>query len=164
MTEQHNDIDTSTRIEAPQAMLHTPETTVPAKGSKLGAIAGAVITVAFFMPWVRACGIEPTGYEIASNQVRGVEDAWVYWLILLGGLACIVLFFWMKPTHEQIRRRAARLRLAAGIIGFIPVLNIWANIRHQEGKLDVLYGFWLITLGYIGVIWSFFIDPGKGHE
>ena len=44
-------------------------------GARLGIVAGIVIVVAFFLPWVRACGTEMTGYEIATNQQGNVEDS-----------------------------------------------------------------------------------------
>ncbi len=144
--------------EQQPAIAQAAHTTQRSKGSKWGAIAGAVITMAFFLPWVRGCNMEVSGYEIATDTTGRIEQAWVYWACLLGGLTCVALFFRMKTSDRAHRMRAAWIRLIAGIIGGYPILNIWLNIRQQPNAIDILYGLWLVTLGYVGVIVSFFVD------
>lgn len=161
MTEQQHNRDSAVSTSPKPNILHSTERTAPTKGSKLGAIAGAVITLAFFMPWVRGCNMEVSGYEIATDTTGRIEQAWVYWACLLGGLVCVGLFFWMKTGERASRLRAAWMRLIAGILGGYPILNIWLNIREQPSAVDILYGFWLVTLGYVGVIVSFFVDRGE---
>ena len=52
-------------------------------GSKLGAIAGLVIAIAFFLPSVRSCGVDLSGYDLATNRTGMVEESWIYWATLL---------------------------------------------------------------------------------
>lgn len=127
-------------------------------GSKLSSIASAVIVIAFFLPWVRSCNRELTGYDIATNSTGQIEDAWVYWLTLIAPLFCLMLFVLIKKSNAASRIGVAVARLVAGIIGFFPLLNIWYNAQQKGGTMEILYGGWLTVAGYAGIMLSFFID------
>lgn len=127
-------------------------------GSKLSAVASAFILIAFFLPWVRACNMELTGYDIATNSTGQVEDAWVYWLTLLAPLLCLVLFAFVKNTNLASRIGTAVVRLVTAIIGFFPLLNIWYNAQQKGGTMEILYGGWMTVAGYAGIALSFFVD------
>ncbi len=129
-------------------------------GSKLGAIAGLVITIAFFLPSVRSCGVDLSGYDLATNRTGMVEDSWIYWATLLAGLFCIALFFLVKTNNASSRIAAAVSRLIAGLVGLLPILNIVYNLRQKEGAMEILYGGWILASGYLGVFISFFLDLG----
>ena len=133
-------------------------------GSKLSAFASVVIIIAFFLPWVKACNRELTGYEIATNSTGQVEDAWVYWLTLIVPIFCLMLFFFIKNTGAASRIGAAIARLVAGVIGFFPLLNIWYNVQQKGGAMEILYGGWITVLGYAGLALSFFVDLFSSSE
>ena len=138
----------------------------PSQGSKLGAIAGIVIMIAFFLPWVRACNTELSGYQLATGdtgRVR-VEEPGVYWLALAAGLICVGMFFLLRTDTAQSRIRAAVARLGVGLVGFLPLLNVWMNVKEQEERVEILYGGWLTGLGFLGVLVSFLIDLGTGEQ
>lgn len=138
-------------------------------GSKLGSIASIVILFAFFLPWVRGCSREMTGFDIATNSTGQVEDAWVYWLTIIVPVFCLILFVFVKNSNASNRIGAAIARLVAGIIGFFPLLNIWYSAQ-KNGRLEILYGGWVTVIGYAGIALSFFIDlfpsidENKNHE
>ena len=127
-------------------------------GSKLGAISSILILVAFFLPWVRACNSELTGYDIATNSTGQIEDAWVYWLTVIVPVFCLMLFFFVKNTSAASRIGTAIARLVAGLLGFLPLMNIWYNVQQKRGAMEILYGGWIILVGYIGIALSFFVD------
>jgi len=127
-------------------------------GSKLGAISGLVIVVAFFLPWVKACNRELTGYDIATNSTGQVEDAWIYWLTLLTGAFCLLLLLLVRTDSVRARTSAAVARLVAGLVGFLPLLNIWYNVEQRGGAMEILYGGWVTVSGYAGIALSFFVD------
>lgn len=127
-------------------------------GSKLGAIAGLVILAGFFLPWVKACNRELTGYDIATNSTGMVEDAEFYWLTLAAGAFCLLIFAVLRTDTARNRIVAAVLRLSAGLIGFLPLLNIWYNVEQKGGMMEVLYGAWIVVSGYVGIALSFFVD------
>ena len=133
-------------------------------GSKVGAIAGVVILIAFFLPWVRACGEDLSGYDLATDQTGSVEDAWMYWVTPLAGLFCVALCFLVKTDRARSRIGAAVSRLIVGLIGFIPVLNVWYNVKKSETTMEILYGGWITALGYLGILVSFFIDLGGSAD
>ncbi|HZQ06563.1 MAG TPA: hypothetical protein VFD70_08280 [Anaerolineae bacterium] len=129
------------------------------RGSKLAAIAGLVIVFAFFLPWVRACSLDLSGYDIASNRPGTVQDAWVYWLVPLGGIVCILLLFLIDTRESSARIAGAIIRLVTAVIGFFPVLALWLNVQQRgSGLVEILVGGYLTALGYLGIFVSFFID------
>lgn len=143
---------------SPKSLQSDKERPLASRGSKLGAISGVVITMTFFLPWVRACNQDLTGYDIATNRNGRVEDAWVYWLTLIAGLVCITLYQVIKPNSKSNMVKAGFIKLFIATIGFLPLLNIWINIRSRGGAMEVLYGGWLIVAGYLGVFISSILD------
>ena len=126
-------------------------------GSKLGAISGVILMIAFFLPWLKACNQELTGYDIATNSTGQIEDSWVYWLVFISGVMCF-LFLFLRTNRSGARIGAAFARLIVGLMGFLPVLNIWYNIKQRGAAMEILYGGWVVLSGYIGVALSFFVD------
>jgi hypothetical protein len=139
--------------------MSSSEKTVPKRsnGSKLGAISGMIIVVAFFLPWVRACSQDLSGYDIAANSDGLVETPWVYWLTLLAGSVCLALFLLVGTERSRARIGAAIVRLVAGLAGFLPLLNAWYDVRNSAA-LQVLYGGWIVISGYAGIALSFVVD------
>jgi hypothetical protein len=127
-------------------------------GSKFGTIAAIVITIAFFLPWIRACGTELSGYDIATNKTGMVEEAWMYWGTLLAGLICIALFFLLRTDSRRQKIWTGIIRLVVSLLGFFPLLNVWLNVRERGGAMEILYGGWIIGLGYLGIFISSIID------
>jgi len=109
---------------------------------------------------------ELSGYDIAMDSTPGVyvEEAWMYWLTLLAGLFCLAIFFLVRTTNAHDRIRPAFARLAAGVIGFIPLLNIWANVKRVGSRIEILYGGWITALGYLGLFASLFLDLRKSPD
>jgi hypothetical protein len=138
----------------------TPMSDQQSSGSKLGAIAGLVITIVFFLPLVKSCGTELSGYDLAMNRNGLVEASWMYWATLLAGSFCLLLYFVVKTGNAGSRISAAVARLVAGLVGLVPILNIVYNIRQKGGAMEILYGGWILALGYLGVFISFLIDLG----
>jgi hypothetical protein len=127
-------------------------------GSKLGAICGLVVTLAFFLPWTRACGAELSGYDIAADSTGLVQDAWLHWATILAGLFCIALFFLVRTNSARTRIQAAVARLIAAFVGFFPMLKIWYYAKQEGIAIELLYGGWLTILGYLGILVSSFTD------
>lgn len=129
-------------------------------GGKIGGVAGAIISGAFFLPWIRACGSDLTGYDLATNRPGMVEEPWIYWLALIGGIACLLLVFLMRGYTLHLP--AAILRLVIALVGFLPLLNIWYNAQREGADIEILYGSWLTAGGYLAIFISFFIDVFSG--
>jgi hypothetical protein len=134
------------------------------KGSKVGMISGIVILIAFFLPWVRACGRDLSGYDLASDPT--IDGHAFYWVAFLGGAACVALYFLIKTDNAQSRMQAARARLIVAIIGALPVLNVALNLTKEEvrGLVEITLGGYLIALGYLAAIASFFVDRSAAAE
>lgn len=130
-------------------------------GSKLGAIAGLIITIGFFLPWIRACNvINVSGFDLATDKEHlGIQNSWLSWVTLLAGSACIILYL-LANTDTKIKRiKIAAARLSAGILGVLPVINLWYKV-HQEGQgvVEFLFGGWITLAGYLGILLSFVVD------
>lgn len=125
-------------------------------GNKLSGAAGALISSAFFLPWVRACGSELTGYDLATNRPGSVEDPWIYWLVPIGGIACLLIAFLLRGM--ALRLPTAIIRLVIALVGFLPLLNVWYNSQRQGADIELLYGSWLTAAGYFAIFISFFVD------
>ncbi|MEW5987691.1 MAG: hypothetical protein AB1791_13745 [Chloroflexota bacterium] len=135
-------------------------------GSKLGALSGLIITIAFFLPGLRACNTELSGYDLATGNTAPmiVEDPWLYWATPLAGLFCIVLLFLVRTDRSHLRIPTAAARLVAGIVGTVPLLNIWYNVEERGVDIEILPGGWLEVLGAVGILLSFVVDLRGSSE
>ena len=134
-----------------------------AKGRGLGMVASLVVLVAFFLPWVQACGVEMSGYDIASDQSGFISNNWIYWLTLLAGIGCLLL-----SLANTGQKPVAQAKLVLAGIGAIPLLNIMANLSQMSGNQGpqamqaifdtIRIGGWLTLAGLAGIIISAMMD------
>lgn len=127
-------------------------------GIKLSGLAGILIVLGFFMPWFKSCGVEASGYDLATN-FTGMDDAsWIYWASLIGGLVCISMFFFVKSNNAEQLSTSAITRIGAGFFGILPILLTFLGLlkHHDVDKMKI--GGWFTLIGYIGVFTSSAMD------
>lgn len=124
-----------------------------------------MIVIAFFLPWVESCQAL-TGYDLATNQTGQVQSPGIYWLVPLVGIVCVVLFLFLGSDAIPSRVVSALIRLVAGVIGALPLYNLWLNVNRRHGALSFLYGWWIVVVGFVGVFLSSLLDffAGLGSE
>lgn len=127
-------------------------------GSKLGTIAGLILVLGFFLPWVRACEQDVNGYALATSD-GFLENPWLIWMTVVVGGFCVLLYFFARSDTAQARTRVALARLIAALLGLWSLLDAWSLLRRAGGGLgDLLFGGWLLVLGYIGLLASAVMD------
>jgi|GEM_PF-1425035 len=127
-------------------------------GSRLGTIAGLILIFSFFLPWVRACDQDINGYTLATSNGY-LENPWLIWMTVVVGLFCVLLFFISRSDTAQTRTRAGVARLIAALIGLWSLLDAWSLLRRAGGGVgDLLFGGWLLVMGYIGLLASAVMD------
>ncbi len=112
---------------------------------------GLIIIVCFFLPWVRACNIDISGLQLATDKDMGDP---ILWLILIAGIIILGAYFLIKHS--------------AGIIGIISsiaglLILLWKiivpiskgewrelGVSIQIGGLGTLLGFIISLIGGIG--------------
>ena len=127
-------------------------------GSRLGTIAGLILVFSFFLPWVRACDQDINGYALATSDGY-LENPWLIWMTVVVGVFCVLLYFFARSDTAQARIRIAVARLIAALLGLWSLLDAWSLLRRAGGGLgDLLFGGWLLVLGYIGLLASSVMD------
>jgi hypothetical protein len=127
-------------------------------GPKWSIVASLLVILAFFLPWVRACGADLSGLDLATNKIGNVEDPWAFWLTLLAGLICLALTVFSRPKNRAGRTRNAWLRVCGGAFGAVPPLTILWNVLQRQDILELLYGWWLTVVGLAGILVSAALD------
>ena len=130
-------------------------------------ITGLILVVGFFLPWVKACGADFTGLDIATNKYGNVEGAQLYWLVLIAALIAIGVV-----GFELLLRRASIMSLIVGlassVISGLPLLAIWANVAERKGVMEPRGGLYLSSLGALGMAISALVgflirQPQQAH-
>ena len=140
--------------------MSTPTTSgnQPSTGTKWSVWASLLLILAFFLPWVRGCGADLSGLDLATNKMGNVEDPWAFWLTLLAGLVCLALAVFSRPGNRAGQTRNAWIRLFVGALGAGPPLTILWNVLQRQGILELLYGWWLTVAGLAAILVSAALD------
>ncbi|MBS3919498.1 MAG: zinc-ribbon domain-containing protein [Deltaproteobacteria bacterium] len=103
--------------------------------------------ICFFLPWVRACGVEISGFQIANEG-----GDWVVWVILIVAIVILGCFFWFGEEKTDILKPivvlGGLLGLAILVIRFVQFLQeckVMYEIRY--GAIGTLIGFILSIFG-----------------
>jgi hypothetical protein len=146
-------------------------------GSKVAAVAGFVLVVSYFLPWIEVSTAGPargaplsvhySGFEFAPlNRILDTlawSGSWTLWLTPLAGLVCLALYALVRTRSRNAVVGAALVRLVLGIIAFAGVAKILA-LYLRPGAVDpaihvqALYGAWLVVAAYIAILVSVVID------
>lgn len=111
-------------------------------------LGGILVIICFFLPWIRACEVDITGYQLATQEEFGDS---VYWVVPLIGLFILVGFF-------GLREKARIIAVLSSIGGFafllwkilIPIFKGEAKelgISLQIGGFGTILGFLLSLIG-----------------
>lgn len=112
---------------------------------------GLIIIVCFFLPWVRACNIDISGLQLATDKDMGDP---ILWLILIAGIIILGAYFLIKHS-------AAIIGIISSIAGLLILLwkiivpiskGEWRElgVSIQIGGLGTLLGFIISLIGGIG--------------
>jgi len=108
-------------------------------------IGGLIIVVCFFLPWVKACGVKVSGYQLASDEDVGDP---IFWLVFISGICIVGAFFIAKKPKPIV--------IMSAIIGaLIMLVKFFSLITRGEGRE---LGLSLETGGYgtiIGLLLAF---------
>jgi hypothetical protein len=112
---------------------------------------GIIILVCFFLPWVRACDIDISGLQLATDKDMGDP---ILWLIPVAGIAILGSYF-------LLRNKAEIIGIIASVAGLLILL--WKILvpvskgelqelgaRIQIGGIGTILGFILALIGGIG--------------
>jgi hypothetical protein len=123
-----------------------------------GAAIGASLFVilGFFMPWLRACGFEFSGFDLATNSTGSVENSQLYWIPLLAGLVGLVVGIALLRAMAENARSLGIVALGASLLGILCLIALFAQIYSQvepeyRAFYQVLPGAVLTLMGLLGL-------------
>jgi hypothetical protein len=101
--------------------------------------------ICFFLPWLRACGQEFSGAQVAS---QGGSDLW---LILIAALVVVVVFFMFDGQNKLSKVKpiaiiAAVLALGDMLLRFQKLKEIGAGVD------DLRIGAWGTIIGFVASV------------
>ena len=118
-------------------------------GSNLSLFGALVVLIGFFLPWVRACGTEMSGWDLATNRYGNVETAPLFFLTPVCALVVLVLV-----ASERRRPRSGRtvpvVNSILSVIGSYSICAIVVNVVDNR-PIDLLLGFWGILAGLMSM-------------
>jgi len=139
-------------------------TTTPA-GDGLGALGALVVLVAFFLPWVRACGQPMSAWQLANEAtVQGKEQ---FYLTPVAAVLALLFIGWVMSRSAVMRGQAGRIIFILATVGVLPALDLLYSIYTRgRGSLEPMYGLWLTLAGFgalfAGAIME--IQTGTAHR
>jgi hypothetical protein len=111
-------------------------------------IGGLLVVLCFFLPWVRACGVNVTGLQLASDNEIGDST---YWLVLICGIAIAGSFYFARNISKFIAILGSIAGLALLIWKIIVPLSKGESqevgISLQIGGIGTILGFLLSLIG-----------------
>lgn len=146
---------TKSEITAKSPLMETDGKPSRSLGSRVGAFAGLILTIAFFLPWLSSCGQEFSGYDIATET--RIDNSWIFWGVFLGGLILIGLFAMFQTRNGKERVSLAAWRAGASLLAAAPVVAVLYSY-FEDGSIELLFGIWVAVAGTLLALLSFFID------
>ncbi|HUW95012.1 MAG TPA: zinc ribbon domain-containing protein [Anaerolineae bacterium] len=118
-------------------------------GSNLSVCGALVVLFGFFLPWVRACGTEMSGWDLATNRHGNVEAAPLFFLTPVCAIVVFVLI-----VSERRRTRSGRavpvVNSILSAIGSYSICTIVLNVVDNR-PIDLLLGFWATLAGLMSM-------------
>jgi putative oxidoreductase len=106
---------------------------------------GLMVIICFFLPWVRACDVDMSGLQLATEKDMGEP---ILWLIPIAGTFALVAYF-------LIKNKAALIGIISSIAGLLILL--WKIlVPVSKGELQELGA--SIQIGGIGTILGFILS------
>lgn len=94
------------------------------KKSALIPIGAILIIICFYLPWVKACGVKVSGYQLASDEDIGEP---IYWAILICGILILGAYFLAKKPRALV--------ILSAIVGLLVMLiKYFRLITQSEGR------------------------------
>ncbi|HPW18385.1 MAG TPA: hypothetical protein PLP83_08395 [Candidatus Aminicenantes bacterium] len=104
---------------------------------------GILIIICFFLPWVRACNVDITGIQLATDKDF---DGALLWLVPLAGLAMLIGYLAVK---ERARVIAVISSLGGLLLLFIKILGPITKGEARQMGLELQVGGYGTIIGLI---------------
>ncbi len=115
--------------------------------------AGAGLAVImFFLPWVKACGGNLSGADIARINNE-------FWLILISAIAIVGAFFYFDNQNKLSKLKP--IVVVGALLSLGIILFKFAKVK-SEGMIEIQYGVVLTVIGF--VVSLFGITSLEDHE
>lgn len=108
-----------------------------------------LILIGFFLPWVRACGFEVSGLDLATNKTKGVDWPWIYWATLIAAGISLAIATSRPESQRQVTKNLWLKLILVGL-GAIPPLIILKYTLENKDTFKLLYGWWVVMTGLVG--------------
>lgn len=103
--------------------------------------------ICFFLPWIRACGQDFSGSQIAS---KGSAELW---LILIAAIAILGSFFVFDGQNNL--RKIKPVVIAGAIVSLLIILIKIAQLQKQgSGMFEIQFGLYGTCLGFISSLFG----------
>lgn len=103
--------------------------------------------ICFFLPWIRACGRDMSGVQIANNGESAL------WLVLLAAIAIVVVFF-VYDSRNNLRKLKPIAICGAGLSLLILIIK-YAQIKNRSGDMvEVEFGAVGTLLGLVAALFG----------
>jgi len=141
----------------PSPMMAEVERAEPRVGTRVGMIGALVVLVCFFLPWVRSCGGDQSGLDLATSPY--VEGNLLFFLTPLTALLVLGLLGWANNRGLFVRMQAGRISLVLTAPGLVPVLDLFfMAYTRAEGLLQPLYGLWATLVSQLMMLAGAVVD------
>mgnify|MGYP001576453708 FL=1 len=106
--------------------------------------AGAgLAAICFFLPWVRACGQDISGVQIANNGESAL------WFVFIAAIAIVVGFF-IYDGQNNLKK----LKPLAGVSALISLLILLIKYVQVKGEVGIQYGAVGTLIGFITTLFG----------
>ena len=106
--------------------------------------AGAgLAAICFFLPWIRACGQDITGVQIANHGES------VLWLVLIAAIAIVGGFFIYEGQNNL--KKLKPLAVVGALLSLLILLIKYAQVK---GEVEIQYGAVGTLIGFVSSLFG----------
>jgi hypothetical protein len=96
--------------------------------------------ICFFLPWVRACGQDVSGIQIANNGES------VFWLVLIAAIVIVGGFFMFDGQNNL--KKLKPIAIGGAVLSLLILFIKYSQFKNKGGIFEIQYGSIGTLLGF----------------
>jgi len=114
-------------------------------GKKISASGAGLAIICFFLPWVKACGMSLSGFEIATKGPTEIGSSGGFFLFLIPICAALIIWLVYKSAKGVLDKNDGRIIIGISAVPILILLIFYFKVKSELGGAPFeVFTFWFL--------------------